>query len=211
MSEAQPAERSAWIAAGLCLALVVAAAALAWWRLRPEVEPGPPTWEQLAPPADVQMHAWKHLVIHHSAADAGSTASIDREHHDRRGWDGVGYHFVIGNGHGMPVGRVEGTFRWRAQATGAHAGAAERQKAYNQDGIGVCLIGDFTRAEPGDRQFRRLVELCALLIERVPTLGLGAIVAHRQIRQTDCPGQLDIDRLRYAVRLELERRGVRTR
>ena len=49
--------------------------------------------------------------------------------------NGLAYHFVIGNGDGMPDGEIEPTFRWREQIQGAHAGAGE----YNEQGIGIAL------------------------------------------------------------------------
>ena len=64
---------------------------------------------------------WKYIVIHHSATDSGSAASFDRSHR-KRGWDGLGYHFVIGNGRGTGDGVVEVGYRWTRQVTGAHAG-----------------------------------------------------------------------------------------
>ncbi len=42
---------------------------------------------------------WTCIVIHHSADDRGTPESIDRAHR-QRGWDELGYHFVIGNGDG---------------------------------------------------------------------------------------------------------------
>ena len=46
---------------------------------------------------------WKHIVLHHTATDQGSVASINASHQERKGpsgkrWLGIGYHFVIGNG-----------------------------------------------------------------------------------------------------------------
>jgi len=81
---------------------------------------------------------WRHIVIHHSATATGSAASFDREHRER-GWEGLGYHFVIGNGTGTGDGQVEVGYRWRNQQRGAHAGNLE----YNEYGIGICLVGDF--------------------------------------------------------------------
>ena len=40
---------------------------------------------------------WRYVVLHHSATDSGSAAEFDKLHR-RRGWDELGYHFVITNG-----------------------------------------------------------------------------------------------------------------
>src|SRR5690349_17176054 len=45
-----------------------------------------------APP--VAPRAWKWIVIHHSASPSGSAAVFDREHRER-GFDELGYDFVI--------------------------------------------------------------------------------------------------------------------
>jgi len=145
----------------------------------------PPEWE----PA-VASRPWTHLVLHHTATDTGSVASIDAVHRtrtDRLGkpWLGIGYHFVIGNGRGMPDGQIEPTFRWAQQLQGAHAGDAN----LNASAIGICLVGDFNQAPPTGRQIdsaRRLVE--ALRIRY--GIGLARVVAHRQVKATDCPGKL---------------------
>src|ERR1043166_2961437 len=52
----------------------------------------PASWIPQAP-----ARPWRWIVIHHSATSAGGMAMFDREH-KAKGWDGVGYHFVIGNG-----------------------------------------------------------------------------------------------------------------
>ena len=69
-----------------------------------------PVRTQAAAPADLLWRAqgyrpWRYIVIHHSATASGNAAEFDREHR-ARGWDGLGYHFVIDNGVGGPDGRV---------------------------------------------------------------------------------------------------------
>ena len=44
---------------------------------------------------------WKYIVLHHSAHPSGSYDQIDGEHRKVLGYDGCGYHFVIGNGNGI--------------------------------------------------------------------------------------------------------------
>jgi len=130
---------------------------------------------------------WKYIVIHHSAGDAGSEAAFDRDHRNRRQWKGVGYDFVIGNGHGSADGLVDVTFRWEKQMTGAHA--ASKGNEYNTYGIGICLVGHFERDYPTARQMEALVGLVNYLQERcrVPTCN---IMGHRHVPGacTKCPG-----------------------
>ncbi len=190
-------------------------AALAWVLTRP-----PPraedalSWSDIAPPAATPIHPWRWIVIHHSASRRSSSQEIDREHQEVRGWDGIGYHFVIGNGLDMPLGRIDATYRWRTQTHGAHAGSASEQAPYNLDGIGVCLIGNLDLDPFNPYQERRLVELCALLIHHIPTLSVSRIIGHRDVpgKLTVCPGRsVDLERLRFLVREELVARHFTVR
>jgi len=91
------------------------------------------------------MRRINQIVVHCSASNWGNAKVID-EWHKERGWSGIGYHFVIGNGYpsynswrykkkqnnydglieiGRPIDRM-----------GAHA------KGDNAHSIGVCLIGN---------------------------------------------------------------------
>jgi N-acetyl-anhydromuramyl-L-alanine amidase AmpD len=129
---------------------------------------------------------WRHIVVHHSATTNGSVSAFDKAHR-ARGWDGVGYHFVIGNGSLTGDGEVEPTYRWRQQMTGAHAGNAE----YNQHGIGICLVGDFENiGRPTGRQLASLRALVRFLQVKtgVPTCE---VVGHDCVpgKCTDCPGK----------------------
>lgn len=133
---------------------------------------------------------WKLIVLHHSATAGGSVAAIDAEHRSRvdgqgRPWRGIGYHFVIGNGQGMPDGAVEATFRWQEQLEGAHAGQAD----YNRHGIGICLIGNFELLAPTAAQLTSLKELLEHLRAE---LGITTeqIVRHGDLKATACPGKL---------------------
>ncbi len=127
---------------------------------------------------------WQHIVIHHSATETGGMDSFDRVARRERGWKGVGYHFVIGNGHGAGDGEVEVTFRWEDQIHGAHAGVEQ----YNEYGIGICLVGDFNTGYPTEQQIRALVSLITYLQERnnIPT---SEILLHRHLKNTACPGE----------------------
>jgi len=127
---------------------------------------------------------WRLVVIHHSATDSGSAAAFDRYHRDEKGWDGLGYHFVIGNGRGSADGLVEVGRRWRLQEDGAHAGVAEA----NRVGIGVCLVGNFGKTLPTAAQMASLRCLCRWLHAEC-RMPYSSIVGHRDIKATDCPGK----------------------
>jgi len=203
-------DRTTWVVASLAL---IAAGGLLWAVTRPTVAPPPPPpqWSEIAPPADSALRPWRWIVIHHSATPGGTAQGIDRYHEKVQRWDGIGYHFVIGNGQPMPLGRIEATFRWRSQQHGAHAGARTEQRPYNLDGIGICVIGDFDKTAVDPRLERRLAELCALLVEHVPTLTTASVVGHNQVpgKETACPGaKLSVEAIVAQTRMLLAQRGL---
>ena len=132
---------------------------------------------------------WKYVVLHHTATETGSVESIDAAHKLRKDangnpWRGIGYHFLIGNGHGMKDGGVAATFRWKDQTDGAHAGNAR----YNTQGIGICLVGTFDDEPPTPAQMKSLRDLMTTL-QTECRIGTDGIVRHTDIKATACPGK----------------------
>jgi hypothetical protein len=125
---------------------------------------------------------WHYIVIHHSATDTGSAAQFDTWH-KRKGWDGLAYDFVIGNGTGSADGAVEVGYRWRQQKRGAHAG----NDLMNIEGIGICLVGDFTKTQPSAAQMRSLSRLCNFLSSYC-NIPRESYRLHGDVRDTSCPG-----------------------
>lgn len=142
------------------------------------------TWK-----TDVAPRDWKYIVLHHTATDSGDVASIHEAHlknKDKSGkpWLGIGYHFVIGNGNGMNDGDIEPTFRWREQMHGAHAGVGE----YNQQGIGIVLVGNFEEHPPTSNQIQSVKQLVGSLATEYGITG-ERVVGHGDVKATECPGQ----------------------
>jgi hypothetical protein len=132
---------------------------------------------------------WKYIVLHHSDHAAGGYAQIDREHRKVRGWNGCGYHFVIGNGTESPDGRIEVAARWAEQKAGAHCRDGKVPDV-NEYGIGICLVGDFDAAPPTARQVAATRALVAYLQDRyaIPSerVGTHTLLASSP---TACPGK----------------------
>ncbi|HTL28602.1 MAG TPA: peptidoglycan recognition family protein, partial [Tepidisphaeraceae bacterium] len=128
---------------------------------------------------------WKYIVIHHSASTTGSMAVFDKEHR-AKGWDGVGYHFVIGNGTNSGNGQVEVTARWPIQKWGAHAKTPDNR--FNDYGIGICLVGNFDIERPTPAQTQSLAKLVAFLMQRY-NIPPERVLGHGQTKPTDCPGR----------------------
>ena len=129
---------------------------------------------------------WKWIVIHHSATDRGSAAIFDR-YHRGKGWDELGYHFVIGNGRGAVDGKVEVGSRWVKQKWGAHCKTPGN--AYNTYGIGICIVGKYSDKLPSPAQLDSLRRLVRFLSDRYG-IAPANIIGHRDApgTSTKCPG-----------------------
>src|SRR5689334_10628503 len=77
------------------------------WEKPADTGPPPlPAW--LAPIEDKlvqpETREWRYVVVHHSAGPSGNAAEFDKFHREEKHWEnGLGYHFVIGNGNGSPM------------------------------------------------------------------------------------------------------------
>ena len=135
---------------------------------------------------DVDENEWKYVVLHHSATDEGNARRFDKHHREEKGWvNGLGYHFLIGNGNGSRDGQIEVGNRWNSQIDGAHAGKDE----YNKHGVGICLIGNFENDYPTSLQISSLTYLINYLQERC-SIPRNQVIMHRTFRKTACPGRL---------------------
>lgn len=129
---------------------------------------------------------WTTIVLHHSATEVGGARRFDKHHREGNGWDELGYHFVIGNGTDTPDGYVEAGPRWYKQKHGAHCKTPNNY--FNEHGIGICLVGDFTKTTPTPRQMAATQKLLRFLTRacRIPP---SRITTHRAAtHKTQCPG-----------------------
>lgn len=148
------------------------------------------------PPPQVEK-GWRAIIVHHTATDFGNATLIDKWHRERNHWEGVGYDFVIGNGTDSGDGEVEVTFRWRKQIPGAHCRTPNNWA--NEDGIGICLVGNFNNTRPTQRQVQSLLKLIRFLRKRygIPTSRIYGHGTTPGARVTECPGRnLSISKLR---------------
>jgi hypothetical protein len=138
-------------------------------------------------PNSVKADGWRWIVIHHSATPSGGAKAFDKMHR-AKGWDELGYHFVVGNGTDTADGLVEVGPRWPKQKWGAHAKTPDNR--YNDFGIGICLVGNFDLTRPTDEQVRSLSKLVAFLMHtyRIPA---DRVVGHGETgKATECPGRM---------------------
>src|SRR5437588_2602274 len=133
----------------------------------------------------VAARSWQAIVIHHSATPAGGAARFDREHREK-GWDELGYDFVIGNGTDTGDGIVEVGSRWVKQKIGAHAKTPDNW--YNEHGIGICLVGNFDADRPTAAQMRSTARLVAYMMKTYH-IAADHVIGHGDTKPTDCPGR----------------------
>jgi len=109
--------------------------------------------------APLDRARWTGIVIHHLGQPAGDARSVNRQHL-AYGYQGMGYHFLIGNGNGLGDGIIQVGYRWSEQKPGAHvARLANNSRSHNQRSIGICLIGNGNRRAFTDQQMRSLAQL----------------------------------------------------
>lgn len=136
----------------------------------------------------VNRSKWKYVVIHHSAMKKGTLQGMDMYHRQiRKMENGLAYHFVIGNGNGMPDGKIEIGNRWKRQIMGGHLASS----AQNETAIGICLVGNFETDRPSQTQMKSLYALVSYL-RRTCNIPRSKVQTHRQInsKPTACPGKL---------------------
>ncbi len=130
---------------------------------------------------------WKYIIIHHSATDDGNAYSLFALH-KKRGFDGLGYDFIIDNGTaGKGDGQIEVSPRWIKQTDGAHCKAG----GMNHQGIGICLVGNFSKEHVSRKQMDSLIYLVNVL-RKYYRIGGSNILGHSQVpgASTECPGKL---------------------
>jgi hypothetical protein len=141
--------------------------------------------------APVLARRWRYIVIHNSGTRQGNAKAFEYYHlHVRKMPNGLAYHFVIGNGTSSGDGEIEIGNRWRRQINGGHV----HSDYLNNIALGICLVGDFNRDVPSQRQLEATEELVRYLRMRVGKIDrkFAIVKAHRDINPprwpTDCPG-----------------------
>lgn len=152
-----------------------------------EEHPLPASTRRLLDAMPVSKGKWKYIVVHHSASKSGSLQGMDMYHRQKRKMEnGLAYHFVIGNGNGMPDGKIEVGNRWKRQIKGGHLASDD----LNHVSIGICLVGNFEVDRPTAAQMKSLYALVSYLSRRC-NIPKSAVRTHKQIntKPTACPGK----------------------
>ncbi|XP_010997206.3 N-acetylmuramoyl-L-alanine amidase [Camelus dromedarius] len=115
---------------------------------------------------------------------AANMRSMQLFHQDTRGWDDIGYSFVVGSDGYVYEGRG---WYW----VGAHT------RGYNSRGFGVALIGNYTAELPAESALRAVRDELPRCAVRAGLLRPDyMMLGHRQLVHTDCPGEALFNLLR---------------
>ena len=128
----------------------------------------------------------EYIIIHESDSpiDRGDTAKDIHLWHTEKGWDGIGYHYVVlGNGF-TEVGRPE---YW----VGSHC------PGYNQRSLGACRMAQ--GEESNEEQYEGLLNLVkgSMIKYSIPA---SKVLGHKETKSgkaqgKTCPG-MDMDKFR---------------
>ncbi|RZC37345.1 peptidoglycan-recognition protein SC2-like, partial [Asbolus verrucosus] len=124
-----------------------------------------------------------YVVIHHSdGAECTSLKScksrvngIQNYHMNNKGWQDIGYNFLIGGDGNVYEGRGWGIW-------GSHV------PKYNSKSIGICVIGNFMNKKPSTQQLTTLENLISCAKENNYIASDYHLIGHRQGSRTSCPG-----------------------
>ena len=111
------------------------------------------------------------IILHHTASPSATVEGIHSDHL-KRGWAGIGYHFLI-----QPDGTID---KGRGiEYVGSHCAGN------NTSSIGIALVGDFRRTQPTEKQLESLSELIQFMKKHVPSIK--RVLNHNDLYKTLCP------------------------
>ncbi len=124
-------------------------------------------------------------IIHSTGSEGVSAAALADNHRRIRGLaDGMAYHFVIGNGRGIPDGSLLVGPRWEE----GKASEGLQDTRMETDAVTIALVGDLNRRDPTLAQLEALDELLDYLSGKI---GPHPVRLHREVENSPrgCPGQ----------------------
>ncbi len=142
-------------------------------------------WGAAAPKRPYTPMRPKRFTVHHTVGAQPTLLDdsiqemliIQRFHQAGRGWNDIGYHFLIDGAGRVFQGRPENVY-------GAHA------RGHNKGNIGISLMGCFHEPrdqKPTEMQMGALVTL-GRWITRAYTIDPQTLKGHRDLGPTSCPG-----------------------
>jgi len=135
------------------------------------------------------------IVVHCSASEWGSRDAIDKWHKDR-GWNGIGYNYVITNGRKTNKNDFDLRYDGRIENGRPLDQVPAHVKGLNSHSIGICLIGNhhFTK-----QQFAVLNGLLLDLMDG-HEVALDRVVGHCELDSGKTCPNFDMDVVRSELR-----------
>ena len=169
---------------------------------KPAVIPASIWRSGLTPPKELPVKTViKHIIVHHAAGSNVNTNYTDvvrniyTFHTGTNGWNDVGYNFLIAQDGTIYEGRDGQNIMDGDNVLGAHF------CSQNTGTMGICLLGDYTTAQPTDKSLESLSKLIAWKLKKETLFPLeksihaasgntlNNISAHRDgTCATSCPG-----------------------
>lgn len=139
------------------------------------------------------MRTINKIILHCSASDFGNAELIDLWHR-RRGWKGIGYHYVICNAYSTAYSLKERCPRFPLDGK-IEQGRPETELGahtlgHNKDSIGICLIGNELFSH---QQYVALIHLLKTFQNRYPNARL---FGHYEFTEKKTCPNIDMDYLR---------------
>lgn len=115
------------------------------------------------------------IVLHHTEGSNYGANPAERIHqmHLKRGWSGIGYHFLIAKDGTIYEGRP-------IEMSGAQC------KYHNHHSVGVSVVGDYTYQTMPHAQKQAVIDICKYIKDKYQ---IKEIVKHKDLNATDCPGK----------------------
>jgi N-acetylmuramoyl-L-alanine amidase len=136
------------------------------------------------------MPRFTHLLIHHSVTSPAATVSDLRAMHLARGFQDIGYHYVIER---AAPDYTRGHLKAARKTTlaGAHAGVS----GWNAKALGLCVVGTFhpglphSEGLPPESPLYGDVLAAVLHVCRKFRIPAAHVLGHRDVKATACPGE----------------------
>ncbi|XP_034024822.1 peptidoglycan recognition protein 5 [Thalassophryne amazonica] len=124
------------------------------------------------------------VIMHHTAFTncndrrncVDQLAKIQTLHMNERGFDDIGYNFLVGGDGTVYEGRGWGV-------VGAHT------KGHNDDSLGVAFMGNFNNDTPAAEAILAVRQLLLFGVSQAFLHPEFELLGHRDVGKTECPGE----------------------
>ena len=141
------------------------------------------------------------VILHHTCFPPDTPLQMIRAYHiEKRGWDDIGYHWVMLRAAGL----------WFPQAGRDENMMGSHCLGHNQDSIGVAINDNCEINRPDPDFFEPTIDLLADICSR-HNLPASAIELHCQHSDTACPGRYLIEMHSLIVEAVAERQPLEGR